>query len=833
MQGKYHLLSISVLLSIIYFLSFFASRTGIISKKLHSKSWNLILLLSFSIAGLTGFFMAIQVNYKINISFIDSITLFHVDFGIALFLIALFHILLHLNYFRNIFESRSAKSGSNQMETNISYPETKSYYRVILFSLLILGITSIITQIIFYREFISVFAGNELLLGMLLSIWLILVGTGSFVAKKISQKWKVENIHLTAHLLIGILPVFTLFGMLALRNSVFEPGVQVDYIELFVFTFFLLLPFCLSSGFMFALLCSMLSGYSTNQSGALAYSLESAGSLAGGFIFSFILVFIFSGFQILMLILLINLAVVFYIRFEKPGIMSTISLVLFLALIVFLGFSIDIDRFAKGFLFQNQSIQSIHHSPYGQIIVTENSGQLNFYQNGGYLFSSDSVWSVNANFATDEEMVHFTLVQHPESGNILFITNGLCGAINEILKYPIKSIDVVEIDPEISKMAKTHNSSLANKKVRLINADARNYLKKNDKKYDVVIIDVPPPSGTETNRFFTLDFFHLLHKRMSPTSYLSISLPSTVNYPDEFSLIINRVLYNTLRNNFKETKIFTGEKNYFIASDNEINDSIVKILTAKGIQTEYVGYYLDDASLISRSKEITRKVSGESALNLDLKPVSYLLFIRQQWNIFKGSYYLTGLFILILVVLVFRTMNKVRFVMFSAGFASITAELSIIYMLQMVYGNTYYYTSLAFTVFMAGLSLGPWLPNRFSSSKKVYFSPVILGIIIALNPWILQISIRSDLPNAVNYILFFGLIFIVAFLTGFIFKQITTNYQEKVTNLTGSIYSADLFGSAIGAILVSMLFIPVLGVLWSGIPGLVLCGLAAIWICFK
>ena len=59
--------------------------------------------------------------------------------------------------------------------------------KLLFFSITALGISSIITQIILIREFLSVFSGNELVFGIILANWLLLTGIGAYIGKYSDQ----------------------------------------------------------------------------------------------------------------------------------------------------------------------------------------------------------------------------------------------------------------------------------------------------------------------------------------------------------------------------------------------------------------------------------------------------------------------------------------------------------------------------------------------------------------------------------------------------------------------------------------------------------------------
>jgi predicted membrane-bound spermidine synthase len=56
-------------------------------------------------------------------------------------------------------------------------------------------------------------------------------------------------------------------------------------------------------------------------------------------------------------------------------------------------------------------------------------------------------------------------------------------------KYPHASIDVVEIDPQLTELAKVHFGLRENPRLNIIHEDGRTFLNRNRKKYDVIFMD--------------------------------------------------------------------------------------------------------------------------------------------------------------------------------------------------------------------------------------------------------------------------------------------------------------------------------------------------------
>ena len=100
----YHLLPISLFLILVYFITYILSKKKIISVINHRKIWNFLLLITFLISGLLGIFLIIKINFGITIPLPFNTLFWHVEIGIAMFIISIFHILWHWVYFKRMFK---------------------------------------------------------------------------------------------------------------------------------------------------------------------------------------------------------------------------------------------------------------------------------------------------------------------------------------------------------------------------------------------------------------------------------------------------------------------------------------------------------------------------------------------------------------------------------------------------------------------------------------------------------------------------------------------------------------------------------------------------------
>ncbi len=103
-KSVYHLLPISLFLIVLYAVSHVLSKKKIISVVNHRKIWNFLLLITFLISGILGILLIIEINFGVIILPWFNMLFWHVEAGIAMFAITIFHIFWHCAYFKSMFK---------------------------------------------------------------------------------------------------------------------------------------------------------------------------------------------------------------------------------------------------------------------------------------------------------------------------------------------------------------------------------------------------------------------------------------------------------------------------------------------------------------------------------------------------------------------------------------------------------------------------------------------------------------------------------------------------------------------------------------------------------
>ena len=326
---------------------------------------------------------------------------------------------------------------------------------------------------------------------------------------------------------------------------------------------------------------------------------------------------------------------------------------------------------------------------------------------------------------------------------------------------------------------------------------------------------MPEPSTTGLNRYYTVEFFREMKLCLNPEAIISTSLISTANYMSDEARELNSILYNTLKQVFADVRIIQGTRNFFLASENRLNNNPVELMETKNVDSEYVRYYEDDMMLQERCRQIINELDKEAPVNHDFKPVSYYTQVLLWLSHFKLNYWILGIVILIVLVFMLRQLTRISFGLFTGGFAASSIEIILLVSLQVIYGYVFQITGVIFTIFMMGLAVGALYPHRIfkevslSNYAKIQFA---IGIYSLALPLIIFLLSKYSLNHWLIHAIIFVLTFLIALFVGLEFSIASKLQSELPARVAAQIYSADLFGSAIGALIVSAFLIPLIGI---------------------
>ena len=229
-------------------------------------------------------------------------------------------------------------------------------------------------------------------------------------------------------------------------------------------------------------------------------------------------------------------------------------------------------------------------------------------------------------------------------------------------------------------------------------------------------------------------------------------------------------------------------------------------------------YYLDDDLLKDRSKFIVSQLTKSQGINHDLRPIGFFLQIKYWNSFFQTNYLIIGIALLIIFIVMGFSINSISLGLFSGGFTASSVEIILLIVFQSTYGYVFQMAGVIITLFMMGLAAGSWFQPKItsrSSFRQYFYLQISLGCFCAVLPFILLAINTFFFSDTITMVILGVLTLIVSFLTGMEFSVSTLLRIGNTANMPAKNYAADLFGSALGAIVISIFLIPLAGVVWS------------------
>jgi spermidine synthase len=726
-------------------------------------------------------------------------------------------------------------------------------------TLALVGFSAVIGQILLMREFIVVFNGNEISLGILFATWLLWTAAGSSLSSGFGLG--ATNARLVVAALECLLGASLPPTILAVRASrtFFQtvPGELVGPVPMLLASLISLSVFCLIAGALFVTATRMYQQERTVSAGVAtssAYLLEAAGSGFGGIVTSIVLLRFFGSFQIAAILLVVNvcMALVLLFRLSQKQV-AGLSLAATLVALPLLGsVAPSLDRRTRARQWHGFNVVGSRDSMYGNLTVIENGELRSIYDNGVILANAPDQ-------SAAEEAVHYALLEHAAPRHVLLIGGGANGSVAEALKHPtVERIDYVELDPALIEMMKqffpTEAAPLtSDPRVHTHYADGRAYLKSTRDTFDVIILNVPGPQTAQLNRFYTAEFFRAARDHLEPGGLLAFELQSSEETMSPDLMEFLRCIHHTLREVFPYVVTIPGDTIHFFAAmraDVLTDDpqALIARLQDRHLQTQYVReYFIPFRMMPDRMAQVREQLRpiASTPVNRDLSPIAYYFNVVLWTSQFKTGYSdwfrtaahlsfpkILGAILIplasIALLLAFVPMRGKRAGMSAAycvattGFTLLALQIFLLLAFQAVYGYVYHQLTILVGLCMAGIAFGSWLGVRRirSSDEAPYRAMAITQFLLAgsLPALIFAVSLLSQIQGRTATWLTAQLVFpfLAAFcgvLGGYQFpiaSEIFLKNNDTRSRL-GMLYAIDLLGGCAAALLLSTYLIPVFG----------------------
>ncbi len=732
--------------------------------------------------------------------------------------------------------------------------------RRIRIAILVMGFSGLVAEILLLREFLIVFSGNELCIGVILANWLILEALGCIFPGRLVEK-TAHKLELFAEItalfslsfIVAVFLIRLLKGMLGVSI-----GESIGFVPMFYSSFLILLPVSILHGALFTVSCRLYAMFSAPvaSSAGRVYVYETIGTLVGGIFCTIFLIPFLHTFQAVSWIALLNAVVCLFLltrrekidwRKKATTILSSLLLI-FSGYLVFGGGADHLHQRSIGAQWKNHNVLHYQNSRYGNICVVENENQYIFFQDG-----MPTIITPIPDIPAVEEFVHLPLLAHPEPAKILILSAGAGGVINEALKHPsIAMIDYVELDPLLLDLIRKFSTPLTelelnDPKVRIHHMDGRLLLKTTPDRYDLIFIGITEPSNLQANRFFTKEFFRLAQERLNNGGSLVLQLPGSLSLLNDELKNLNSCIYHTLADVFSHIRVIPGDgRNLFLSSDSPhvaefTLERVIERLDERTITANtLVPWHIEKKLHPGWQEWFTHFIETSSRnINSDFKPLG-LFYSLSHWNaLYAPSFgriytqfeklnyrtiFLALLFLMSACIVLKRRRKSARMgipiAIVTTGFAGMIFSLIVIFTFQSVYGYVFSWIGLLVAFFMTGSACGAaWITSLLSRSQKhvgifIMIELAIIGLAVIL-PLLLSHPLDAGGHAAFVFkILFLAVSFGCGVLVGAQFPLANKLYLRSDTQLSdtaGQLYACDLLGGWFGGIVGAVVLLPVLG----------------------
>jgi len=719
--------------------------------------------------------------------------------------------------------------------------------RTLSISLFALGLVSIVSQVIVLRELTISFYGNEFFIGVALAAWLAWVALGSAAPRRRGSAWTLFALQILAAAILFL----EIFAIRYIKGASGFPGEIPNLLLAFFVAILSPAPLCFVLGMWWSVASELAAGIAQRASLAVSrgYFTETLGFILGGVLFSFLLVRLPS--FTVALLLAVTVAALSTLWFRRAWIKAIVLIAAAAAGALLHPAIVGLESLSTSFRYRHQQVLETVESPFGQLTVTRIGEQRNFYESGLLIGSDRDRWAA-------EEIVHLPMLAHPDPKSVMLLGGGWSGALGEVLKHGASEVYYLELDPTLIALADKYLPPIMKKDftdqwVHLVYDDGYHFLKNTDRTFDVIIVNLPDPSTALLNRYYTEEFFKLAGSRLAGDGVLSTHLSFAPDQPAATLVELNASVVKGLEKIFPSVMALPEESDFLLAGKGAHlsldPEEILRRYEQRGLSNEFITEdYLEyrlTTDRIAQAKQLFAE-RRKARANREFWPVAYYYqslfwldhFYPRLSRAFAGvarNFWPIAVAAVILLTLVFgRRGSSVRTPIVSvatAGFSLMAAEFVIIFLYQTAVGFLYYRLALLIAALMAGMALGVWLTNRRLESKRATESTLIkLHIVLALfSAFLFAASTQlGALPLRLAEVALLVLAELAGMFGAMVFPVANHLYMETQTEpqrRTGIIYGADVAGSAMGAMLPSVVLIPVYGV-WQT---LLFVGIVNLW----
>ncbi len=686
--------------------------------------------------------------------------------------------------------------------------------KILLAAAFSVGGIGLLTQTLLFRELSIVLRSNELIIGLLLSSWLLFAGIGS-ITGLFGPRWRGVYLWQTIGAALSIIWCHLLANFLTPGQGEIWPFWRT---AIFIASAVAPTAFLTGAGF-----SALSRAFSRIGNPARIYIIEGLGALAGGLI-SLLFAPILPSRVILPLFAGLSFAgvLLFSISAKNRRVfaLGCISLFVFLPLLNYLDSSLSASL-RKGF----DTVR--HESAHGAIEVSTRFNETYLFQGGVYLGSSgDSILA--------EPIVLPLILHNPDPERILIMGGVLQGAVESALACDPKKITLLIEDPKALEIGPANFRAfrlLSDPRVEIITGDPGRSLRALEGEYDLAILFPGIPQSGATGRFLTATSFNSLSSLLSDNAITAVCFPVSPNVVTETEAALLSSVGGAMGALGEVNPYLVGGVAMLVAPDNgelgqKMRSGDFIDPHNRRLPKPVISELFEEFRQIALRDKIARYATQA---NSEKHPVALMLGLRRWERLASGKiigklsgipkkiwFGAPGLLICIAAILVLlRKCRKLLLpsLSFFTGVFGMGIAVWLLYLFQLAAGQLYLAIGLLSSLFLLGTVLGA----RASSSGRVDFRGwrfSLLGLALLTIPLTLGFARAIPIWLAISV---FGVYHLSAgWIVGAIYPLLLSRAKDIGIGLDrapGVFYGLDLFGSAISAPVFGVLIIPSLGMI--------------------
>jgi spermidine synthase len=187
----------------------------------------------------------------------------------------------------------------------------------------------------------------------------------------------------------------------------------------------------------------------------------------------------------------------------------------------------------------HQDVLVFENSTFGKVLVLDDVVQL----------------TERDNYIYHEMMAHVPLMAHGAPHDVLIIGGGDGGTLKQVLKHPVNTAVLVELDPEVITLSRRYVPGVSGEafddpRVSVVLANGATYVAQTNKKFDAIVIDSTDPVGPGES-LFSDEFYRNCLSVLRPGGVVSVQSGTPFYHTERLERLLAR-----LRSSFGAAKAF-------------------------------------------------------------------------------------------------------------------------------------------------------------------------------------------------------------------------------------------------------------------------------------